>query len=208
MATRAELDLSSYDRFFPSQDFLPNGAFGNLIALPLHGDRLRARLHALFLDPDDDGALARPVGVPVLVAWLAPDAGPPSLRSLRPVDAGPALTPRRSRPEPADHLPPGSSGHSSARCCRSRAGSTTSADRPLNISGRSTTRSSTRNNGCGSPPGTPRGSSAATARTSNGSTFHAVSTEQVDRSHPQSRQPVDMTDDRPEPAAHRFQVRR
>ncbi|MDB5038863.1 MAG: type restriction enzyme res subunit [Bacteriovoracaceae bacterium] len=35
----SELDirstLSSYDRFFPSQDYLPKGGFGNLIALPL-----------------------------------------------------------------------------------------------------------------------------------------------------------------------------
>ncbi len=27
--------LNSYDRFFPNQDFLPSGGFGNLIALPL-----------------------------------------------------------------------------------------------------------------------------------------------------------------------------
>src|SRR5262249_18826732 len=29
------LSLDSYDRFFPSQDYLPKGGFGNLIALPL-----------------------------------------------------------------------------------------------------------------------------------------------------------------------------
>ena len=29
------LSLDSYDRFFPNQDFLPSGGFGNLIALPL-----------------------------------------------------------------------------------------------------------------------------------------------------------------------------
>ena len=38
MTARAELDLSSYDRFFPSQDFMPKAGFGNLIALPLHGE--------------------------------------------------------------------------------------------------------------------------------------------------------------------------
>ena len=37
MTARAEFDLSSYDRFFPSQDFLPRAGFGNLIALPLQG---------------------------------------------------------------------------------------------------------------------------------------------------------------------------
>ena len=38
MVSRAEMDLDSYDRFFPSQDFLPKGSFGNLIALPLQGE--------------------------------------------------------------------------------------------------------------------------------------------------------------------------
>jgi superfamily II DNA or RNA helicase len=32
---RPEIGFNSYDRFFPSQDTLPNGGFGNLIALPL-----------------------------------------------------------------------------------------------------------------------------------------------------------------------------
>ena len=50
MTARAELDLSSYDRFFPSQDFMPKAGFGNLIALPLHGD-CAARGTTLFLDP-------------------------------------------------------------------------------------------------------------------------------------------------------------
>jgi hypothetical protein len=35
MERRPELGLDSYDRFFPSQDTLPKGGFGNLIALPL-----------------------------------------------------------------------------------------------------------------------------------------------------------------------------
>ena len=29
------VDLESYDRFFPNQEYLPKGRFGNLIALPL-----------------------------------------------------------------------------------------------------------------------------------------------------------------------------
>lgn len=41
MMLRAELDLGSYDRLFPSQDTLPEKGFGNLIALPLQG-RCRA----------------------------------------------------------------------------------------------------------------------------------------------------------------------
>ena len=35
MEHRPEIGLNSYDRFFPSQDTLPRGGFGNLIALPL-----------------------------------------------------------------------------------------------------------------------------------------------------------------------------
>src|SRR5579863_3410907 len=50
MAARAELDLASYDRFFPAQDLLPRGTFGNLIALPLQGKRRRTNA-TVFLDP-------------------------------------------------------------------------------------------------------------------------------------------------------------
>lgn len=35
MERRPEIGLDSYDRFFPSQDTIPKGGFGNLIALPL-----------------------------------------------------------------------------------------------------------------------------------------------------------------------------
>jgi hypothetical protein len=35
MKTGDFLDLDSYDRMFPNQDYLPEGGFGNLIALPL-----------------------------------------------------------------------------------------------------------------------------------------------------------------------------
>ena len=37
MKQSSQLKLSSYDRFFPNQDFIPKGGFGNLIALPLQG---------------------------------------------------------------------------------------------------------------------------------------------------------------------------
>ncbi len=50
MAARAELDLASYDRFFPAQDLFPRGTFGNLIALPLQGKRRRTNA-TVFLDP-------------------------------------------------------------------------------------------------------------------------------------------------------------
>ena len=35
MERRPDMGLDSYDRFFPNQDTLPHGGFGNLIALPL-----------------------------------------------------------------------------------------------------------------------------------------------------------------------------
>ena len=35
MATRGRMKLDSYDRLFPSQDLLPAGGIGNLIAAPL-----------------------------------------------------------------------------------------------------------------------------------------------------------------------------
>lgn len=37
MSRRHELKFSSYDRLFPSQDIMPKGGFGNLIALPFQG---------------------------------------------------------------------------------------------------------------------------------------------------------------------------
>ena len=50
MASRVEIDLESYDRLFPSQDIVPTGSFGNLIALPLDGQARRGGT-TVFLDP-------------------------------------------------------------------------------------------------------------------------------------------------------------
>lgn len=44
-----QLSLSSYDRLFPNQDYLPKGGFGNLIALPLQ-KRARANNCSVFVD--------------------------------------------------------------------------------------------------------------------------------------------------------------
>lgn len=58
-----QLSLSSYDRFFPNQDTLPKGGFGNLIALPLQ-KQLRDQGRSVFVDesftpyPDQWGFLA------------------------------------------------------------------------------------------------------------------------------------------------------
>ncbi len=45
----SKLDLEAYDRFFPNQDFLPKGGFGNLIGLPLQKER-RAEGCTVFVD--------------------------------------------------------------------------------------------------------------------------------------------------------------
>jgi superfamily II DNA or RNA helicase len=57
MERRYAVGLDSYDRLFPSQDTLPKGGFGNLIALPLqHGPREKG--NSVFVDeqlrPYDD----------------------------------------------------------------------------------------------------------------------------------------------------------
>ena len=49
MNRRHELTFKSYDRFFPSQDTLPKGGFGNLIALPLQ-KAAREEGNSVFLD--------------------------------------------------------------------------------------------------------------------------------------------------------------
>jgi hypothetical protein len=49
MERRPEIGLDSYDRFFPNQDTLPQGGFGNLIALPLQ-KQPRELGNSVFLD--------------------------------------------------------------------------------------------------------------------------------------------------------------
>lgn len=49
MERRPEIGLDSYDRFFPNQDTLPRGGFGNLIALPLQ-KVARKKGNSIFLD--------------------------------------------------------------------------------------------------------------------------------------------------------------
>ena len=49
MERRPEIGFASYDRFFPSQDVMPFGGFGNLIALPLQR-KAREQGNSLFVD--------------------------------------------------------------------------------------------------------------------------------------------------------------
>jgi superfamily II DNA or RNA helicase len=57
MAQRHQMSMTSYDRLFPSQDTMPRGGFGNLIALPLQYEARRAG-NTVFVDsswtPHDD----------------------------------------------------------------------------------------------------------------------------------------------------------
>lgn len=43
------MSFKSYDRFFPNQDFMPEGGFGNLVALPLQG-QARKKGNSVFVD--------------------------------------------------------------------------------------------------------------------------------------------------------------
>lgn len=43
------LSFKSYDRFFPNQDHMPKGGFGNLVALPLQG-QARRKGNSVFVD--------------------------------------------------------------------------------------------------------------------------------------------------------------
>jgi hypothetical protein len=51
MERRHQLGLDSYDRFFPNQDTMPKGGFGNLIALPLQ-KAPREQGRSVFLDKE------------------------------------------------------------------------------------------------------------------------------------------------------------
>lgn len=80
MARRPMMDFRSYDRFFPSQDTLPDRSLGrarlgNLIALPLQGD-CRRRGTTVFVDPTtwapyEDQFAALSLTLPVLIERIA-----------------------------------------------------------------------------------------------------------------------------------------
>lgn len=64
MALRGQMDLASYDRLFPSQDVLPAGGVGNLIAAPLYG-RSRRDGATTLPRPGHPRAARGSMGVPV-----------------------------------------------------------------------------------------------------------------------------------------------
>jgi superfamily II DNA or RNA helicase len=105
MVMRAEMDLASYDRFFPSQDVLPRGSFGNLIALPLQG-KSRTSGNTEFCDPatlqpwpDQWAFLSR-------MQRMSPPALEALCESLLPVRVGPELAATAVEPMPGERPPP------------------------------------------------------------------------------------------------------
>jgi hypothetical protein len=90
MVIRAETDLASYDRFFPSQDFLPRAGFGNLIALPLQ-KKCRALGNTEFLNADESELRPWPDQWSFLsqIRRLGPSQVDALLEKIPPVSVGP-----------------------------------------------------------------------------------------------------------------------
>ena len=108
MTVRAELDLVSYDRLFPAQDFMPKGSFGNLIALPLQGE-CRKRGTTVFLDPSTLEPFADQWSFLSSLGRLSAKAAGELAQSARVIEAGPdEACYRRSRlatsPKPPDQV--------------------------------------------------------------------------------------------------------
>ena len=101
---RAELDLVSYDRLFPSQDFLPRQGFGNLIALPLQGE-CRKKGTTVFLDPSSLEPFADQWELLASVDRLSGQAAASLAESLGEVAAGPEVRTFR-RPGSTTATPP------------------------------------------------------------------------------------------------------
>ena len=90
VVVRAEMDLASYDRFFPSQDFLPRAGFGNLIALPLQRE-CRDLGNTEFLNLDDSELRPWPDQWQFLseIRLLGPAQVEALLEKIPPVSVGP-----------------------------------------------------------------------------------------------------------------------
>lgn len=101
---RHQLGMASYDRLFPSQDTMPRGGFGNLIALPLQRDA-RRRGSTIFLDD-------RLEPIPADLQWAHLAAAGRITRSAverlvsRALQSGSVVGVRRmDPPDPEDELP-------------------------------------------------------------------------------------------------------
>lgn len=101
---RGRMALSSYDRLFPAQDFLPNKAkgsfrFGNLIALPLHGV-CRTKGTTVFVDPDTWQPYPDQFAHLSHTDRLSPADVASLVDKLGPVKAGPSPTAPELGPKP------------------------------------------------------------------------------------------------------------
>jgi superfamily II DNA or RNA helicase len=102
MTLRGELDLDSYDRFFPSQDHLPDRGFGNLIALPLQGECRRDHYTTVFVDPRTLQPWPDQFAFLSSVERITPAHVRRAVEKLQPVTVGPETRLHRSsvRPDP------------------------------------------------------------------------------------------------------------
>ena len=105
MAARGGLEISSYDRFFPNQDTLPKGGFGNLIALPLQ-KACRALGNTEFLDPVTLQVLPDQWAFLSRIKRLSPDQVDGFLQKLPPVVVGLTASVSRKSTLPEAPVPP------------------------------------------------------------------------------------------------------
>jgi superfamily II DNA or RNA helicase len=111
MGNRHEVGLGSYDRLFPSQDRMPKGGLGNLIALPLQKNQ-REGGNSVFVDRDFNpyadqwsflsSVEKMPVGrIEFLLRELAPQGDVIGVRSFPSEEDAPwTLPPSRKQNEP------------------------------------------------------------------------------------------------------------
>ena len=109
IALRGRMDLAGYDRLFPSQDTVPVGGFGNLIAAPLHG-RVVTITGRRCSSTSPRSSRTRTSGTTCprstgsrrsrsrrsSVGYASPRSGPQWISSTPPVPPGPSPTRRRS----------------------------------------------------------------------------------------------------------------
>ena len=109
MDVRADLDLGSYDRFFPNQDFVPGGGrgFGNLIALPLQ-KKCRSLGNTEFIDPSTMELRSYPDQWAFLssIKRLSPDLLEALLETVPALAIGPGRQESVSRATLAKYPPP------------------------------------------------------------------------------------------------------
>ena len=109
MERRPDIGLDSYDRFFPNQDTLPQGGFGNLIALPLQ-KRCRDAGTTVFVDPQTFTAYPDQWAYLATVVRLDAATLAQLVTEVRPVAVGPDARLMRStlrrEPDPPAVVPP------------------------------------------------------------------------------------------------------